>query len=54
MRFKFTEQEANLILQSLAKQPFEVVYLLVAKVQKQASEQLVPKIKKVRKDADQN
>ena len=34
MKFEFTEQEANLILQSL-----ELVYQLIMKIQQQAKEQ---------------
>jgi len=37
--FKFSEKEANIILGSLAKQPFESVAELIQSIQKQASEQ---------------
>lgn len=43
MTFTLTEQEANIVIQSLGKQPFELVYQVIAKMQKQANEQLTPK-----------
>lgn len=43
MRFDVTEQEANLIVQSLGKQPFEIVYQLIGKLQVQAQEANKPK-----------
>lgn len=51
MKFEFTQQEADIIIQSLAKQPFEVVYKLIAKMQQQAAKQLQPKLKKEQKNA---
>ena len=40
MKFDVTLEQANLILQALAKLPFEAVYQLVADLQKQAEAQL--------------
>ena len=39
MKFEFTEQEVNLILQCVAKQPFEMVFQLITSIQKQAQNQ---------------
>jgi hypothetical protein len=39
MKFDFSAQEANLILASLGKMPFEVVFNLIEKIQQQAKEQ---------------
>jgi anion-transporting ArsA/GET3 family ATPase len=38
-KFEMTEQEANIVLQSLAKQPFEVVSPIINKIQFQAAQQ---------------
>ena len=38
-----TVEEANVILASLAKQPFEIVAGLIDKLQRQAQPQLAPK-----------
>ena len=35
LRLELTEQEVNLVLQSLAKQPFEVVAHVIAEIQNQ-------------------
>ena len=35
-----TVEEANVVLASLAKQPFEVVSVVIAKIHEQAKEQL--------------
>jgi hypothetical protein len=40
MKFDVTIEQANLILQALAKMPFEVVYQLVGDLQKQAESQI--------------
>ena len=40
MTFTLSEQEANIILQSLGKQPFEIVFQIIASIQKQAQEQM--------------
>lgn len=42
MNFKLelAESDINLILQSLAKQPYEVVVNLISKIQQQAEEQI--------------
>lgn len=42
MKFEFTEQEANVILNALAAQPYAQVAALIAKLQSQAQEQLKP------------
>ncbi len=38
-KFELTEQEANIVLQSLAKQPFEVVSTIINKIQFHAAQQ---------------
>jgi hypothetical protein len=43
MLFTLSEQEATLVLQSLAKQPFEVVFQLIANFQTQANDQMTKK-----------
>jgi hypothetical protein len=43
MTFDLTEQEANMVLQALAAQPYSSVYQLIAKLQRQATEQQTPK-----------
>jgi len=40
--FEFTEDEINMVIQSIAKQPYETVFGLINKIQKQAQSQLVP------------
>ena len=40
LKFELTEQEANIVLNALAAQPFGQVFQLVAKFQKQAQDQL--------------
>ena len=40
IKLTVTEQEANLILQSLSKQPFEVVSTLIFKIQAQGVQQI--------------
>lgn len=40
LNFKFSVEEANLILAALAKQPFETVVNLITKIQEQAKSQL--------------
>ena len=42
MNFEFTEKEANIILNSLVKQPYEVVFKLVENLMSQAKEQTKP------------
>lgn len=42
MNFNVTVDEANLILESLGKMPFEKVFALVNKLQEQARNQLKP------------
>ncbi len=42
LKFELTVEEANLILNALSKQPFEVVSGLIAKIQEQARPQLTP------------
>jgi len=37
--FKLTENEANLVIVSLGKMPYEQVYLLMNKLQQQVSDQ---------------
>lgn len=39
-QFEVTEQEANLIASALAAQPYHAVAALIAKLQKQAAEQV--------------
>lgn len=41
LNFKFTEKEAQTILNILIKQPYEIVYEIVNKIQVQANEQIV-------------
>jgi hypothetical protein len=43
LKFELTAEEANVVLASLAKQPFEVVAGLIDKLQRQAQPQLAPK-----------
>ena len=43
LKFELTAEEANVVLASLAKQPFEVVAGLIDKLQRQAQSQLAPK-----------
>ena len=43
LQFSFTEQEANVILQALAAQPYSQVAAVIAKLQQQATEQQTPK-----------
>lgn len=50
MKFEFTQDEANVLLAALAKEPFQNVYQVIAKLQKQAAAQLAPKTKKVKND----
>ena len=38
--FELTDQEANIVLSSLAKQPYEAVAGLIVKIQQQAERQL--------------
>ncbi len=38
--FELTEPEANLMVQSVARQPYDVVASLVAKIQGQAKQQI--------------
>ncbi len=45
MIFDITEQEANLVVQSLGKQPFELVFQLIAKLQQQAAESQKQEVK---------
>jgi hypothetical protein len=40
LKFELTDQEANLVMAALAKQPFEVVAGLIQKIQQQAQPQL--------------
>lgn len=40
IEFRLTVEEANLILEALGEQPFAKVFALVAKIQRQASEQV--------------
>ncbi len=41
--FTLTEAQANIALQSMAKQPYEAVAETIAEMQKQAAEQNTPK-----------
>lgn len=41
--FKFTEQEAQQVLNSLIKEPYMTVVDIINKMQTQASEQMKPK-----------
>jgi hypothetical protein len=43
LKFELTAEEANVVLASLAKQPFEVVAGLIDKLQRQAQPQLAQK-----------
>lgn len=43
LKFEFTEQEAQAILNALVKEPYMQVVELVAKLRKQAEEQMMPK-----------
>lgn len=43
LKFELTAEEANVVLASLAKQPFEVVAGLIDKLQRQAQTQLAQK-----------
>lgn len=42
LKLEVTEQEGNLIVAALGKQPFEMVAALIAKLQMQAAVQLNP------------
>ncbi len=44
LKFELTAEEANVVMASLAKQPFEVVAGLIDKLQRQAQPQLAPKV----------
>lgn len=44
LKFEFTEQEAQAILNALVKEPYMQVAEVIAKLRKQAEEQMVPKI----------
>lgn len=44
LKFEVSMDEANLIIGSLVKQPFEVVAGLVAKLQQQAQSQMQPPV----------
>jgi|GEM_PF-7133823 len=48
--FKVSEQSANIILQALAKTPYEVSANVIHELQKQANEQIEANNKKVIKD----
>ena len=39
-KFEFNEQEINLVLKALTKLPFEEVYKLIHKIEKDANEQI--------------
>lgn len=43
LKFEFTEQEAQAILNALVKEPYMQVAEVIAKLRKQAEEQMVPK-----------
>ena len=43
LKFTLTEKEAELIIQVLAKQPYEIVYGLISKIQGQALTQVEEK-----------
>ncbi len=38
-KFELTEQEANIVIQALAKQPYDIVSPIIAKLQSQAQVQ---------------
>lgn len=40
LKFELTDQEANLVMAALAKQPFEMVAGLISKMQQQAQPQI--------------
>jgi len=42
MKFDLTLDQANLILASLAKMPYEAVFQLIEEMKKQAAEQMKP------------
>ena len=50
--FNVTEQEANIILNALAKEPFNIVVNLINKIQLQAKEQMDSNKPKVAKDPE--
>lgn len=43
LEFKLTVEEANIVIASLKKQPFEIVAGVIANIQRQANDQLNPK-----------
>ena len=46
LKFTFTKEEAQLIVDALVKQPYEKVFLVVNKLQEQAIKQMEPEKKK--------
>lgn len=52
LKFELTAEEANVVVGSLAKQPFEVVAGLINKLQMQAAPQLAPPAPAEDKGAD--
>ena len=42
LKFELTMDQANLVMASLGKQPYETVAALIAELQKQAAPQLTP------------
>ena len=44
LQYELTAEEANVVMASLAKQPFEIVAGLIDKLQRQAQPQLAQKV----------